>query len=104
MCLKKFAQCWDIERFERRWFGDGSIRWYEENIKLDGSTVNMFNSGGGGCYSQSQATFSEYPGHKLELCAFALKGEHTVYSLVPNKAVCMYIYIYIDQKWIYIKL
>ena len=37
---------------------------------------------------------------KLELCAFALKGEHNVYSLVPNIAVC----IYIDQKWIYIKL
>ena len=33
---------------------------------------------------------------KLELCAFALKGEHNVYSLVPNIAVCMYIYI--DQK------
>ena len=31
---------------------------------------------------------------KLELCAFALKGEHNVYSLVPNIAVCMYI----DQK------
>ena len=29
--------------------------------------------------------------HKLELCAFALKGEHNVYSLVPNIAVCMYI-------------
>ena len=39
---------------------------------------------------------------KLELCAFAQKGEHNVYSLVPNIAVCMYIYI--DQKWIYIKL
>ena len=39
---------------------------------------------------------------KLELCAFALKGEHNVYSLIPNIAVCMYIYI--DQKWIYIKL
>ena len=37
---------------------------------------------------------------KLELCAFALKGEHNVYSLVPNIPVC----IYIDQKWIYIKL
>ena len=36
---------------------------------------------------------------KLELCAFALKGEHIVYSLVPNIPVC----IYIDQKWIYIK-
>ena len=36
--------------------------------------------------------------NKLELCAFALKGEHNVYSLVPNIAVCMYIYIYIDQK------
>ena len=32
---------------------------------------------------------------KLELCAFALKGEHNVYSLVPNIAVCMYRYIYI---------
>ena len=31
---------------------------------------------------------------KLELCAFALKGEHNVYSLVPNIPVC----IYIDQK------
>ena len=31
--------------------------------------------------------------NKLELCAFALKGEHNVYSLVPNIAVCMYIYI-----------
>ena len=29
-----------------------------------------------------------------------LKGEHNVYSLVPNIHVC----IYIDQKWIYIKL
>ena len=37
---------------------------------------------------------------KLELCAFALKSEHNVYSLVPNIHVC----IYIDQKWIYIKL
>ena len=37
---------------------------------------------------------------KLELCAFALKGEHNVYSLIPNIPVC----IYIDQKWIYIKL
>ena len=36
--------------------------------------------------------------HKLELCAFALKGEHNAYSLVPNIPVC----IYIDQKWIYI--
>ena len=36
--------------------------------------------------------------NKLELCAFALKGEHNVYSLVPNIDVCMYIYI--DQKWI----
>ena len=41
---------------------------------------------------------------QLELCAFALKGEHNVYYLVPNIAICMYIYIYIDQKWIYIKL
>ena len=31
---------------------------------------------------------------QLELCAFALKGEHNVYSLVPNIPVC----IYIDQK------
>ena len=31
---------------------------------------------------------------KLEWCAFALKGEHNVYSLVPNIPVC----IYIDQK------
>ena len=29
---------------------------------------------------------------KLELCAFALKGEHNVYSLVPNIPVCIYIY------------
>ena len=29
-----------------------------------------------------------------------LKGEHNVYSLVPNIPVC----IYIDQTWIYIKL
>ena len=36
---------------------------------------------------------------KLELCAFVQKGEHNVYSLVPNIPVC----IYIDQKWIYIK-
>ena len=37
--------------------------------------------------------------NKLELCALcALKGEHNVYSLVSNIAVCMYIYIYIDQK------
>ena len=34
---------------------------------------------------------------KLELCAFALKGEHNVYSLVPNIAV--YMYIYIDTKF-----
>ena len=34
------------------------------------------------------------------MCAFALKGEHNVYSLVPNIPVC----IYIDQRWIYIKL
>ena len=39
---------------------------------------------------------------KLELCTIALKVEHNVYSLVPNIDVCMYIYI--DQKWIYIKL
>ena len=31
---------------------------------------------------------------KLELCAFALKGEHNVYSLVPNIPVCIYIYVY----------
>ena len=37
--------------------------------------------------------------YKLELCAFALKGEHNVYSLVPNIAVCMYIYI--DTKFSY---
>ena len=37
--------------------------------------------------------------YELELCAFALKGEHNVYSLVPNIAVCMYIYI--DTKFIY---
>ena len=36
---------------------------------------------------------------KLELCAFARKGEHNVYSLVPNIAVCMYIYI--DTKFSY---
>ena len=36
---------------------------------------------------------------QLELCAFALKGEHNVYSLVPNIAVCMYIYI--DTKFSY---
>ena len=36
--------------------------------------------------------------HKqLELCAFARKGEHNVYSLVPNIAVCMYIYILIPS-------
>ena len=34
---------------------------------------------------------------KLELCAFALKGEHNVYSLVPKIAVCMYIYILIPS-------
>ena len=28
--------------------------------------------------------------NKLEWCAFALKDEHNVYSLVPNIAVCMY--------------
>ena len=33
---------------------------------------------------------------ELELCAFALKGEHNVYSLVPNIAVC-----YIDTKFSY---
>ena len=27
--------------------------------------------------------------NKLELCAFALKGEHNVYSLVPNIHVCI---------------
>ena len=37
---------------------------------------------------------------KLELCAFALKGEHNVYSLVPNIAVCMYIYIYTKSEFI----
>ena len=31
---------------------------------------------------------------KLELSAFALKSEHSIYSLVPNIHVC----IYIDQK------
>ena len=36
---------------------------------------------------------------KLELCAFARKGEHNVYSLVPNIAVCKYIYI--DTKFSY---
>ena len=35
--------------------------------------------------------------YHLELCAFALKGEHNVYSLVPNIAVCMYIYILIPS-------
>ena len=40
------------------------------------------------------------PIKQLELCTFALKGEHSVYSLVPNIPVC----IYIDQKLIYIKL
>ena len=38
---------------------------------------------------------------KLELCAFTHKGEHNVYSLVPNIPVCI---IYIGQKWVYIKL
>ena len=38
--------------------------------------------------------------NQLELCVFALKGEHNLYSLVPNILVC----IYIDQKWIYINL
>ena len=33
------------------------------------------------------------------MCAFARKGEHNVYSLVPNIAVCMYIYI--DTKFSY---
>ena len=33
---------------------------------------------------------------KPELCAFARKGEHNVYSLVPN-IVCMYIYILIPS-------
>ena len=36
---------------------------------------------------------------KLELCAFARKGEHNVYSLVFNIADCMYIYI--DTKFSY---
>ena len=40
-----------------------------------------------------------YHRYQLELCAFALKGEHNVYSLVPNIAVCMYIYI--DTKFSY---
>ena len=26
------------------------------------------------------------------MCAFALRGEHTVYSLVPNIPICIYIY------------
>ena len=38
-----------------------------------------------------------YQHRKLELCAFARKGEHNVYSLVPNIAVCMYI----DTKFSY---
>ena len=37
---------------------------------------------------------------QLKLCAFALKGQYNVYSLVPNMPVCTYI----DQKLIYIKL
>ena len=37
--------------------------------------------------------------NKLELCAFARKGEHNVYSLVFNIADCMYIYI--DTKFSY---
>ena len=36
---------------------------------------------------------------QVELCAFALKGEHNVYSLVPNIAVCMCTYI--DTKFSY---
>ena len=36
---------------------------------------------------------------ELELCAFARKGEHNVYSLVFNIADCMYIYI--DTKFSY---
>ena len=43
------------------------------------------------------ATVSKLEQHhsKLELCAFALKGDYAMYiSLVPNIAVCMYIYIY----------
>ena len=39
---------------------------------------------------------------KLELCAFALKGEHNVYFLVPN--IHVPVCLYIDQRWIYIKL
>ena len=42
---------------------------------------------------------SHHKYRELELCAFALKGEHNVYSLVPNIAVCMYIYI--DTKFSY---
>ena len=37
---------------------------------------------------------------QLELCAFALKGEHSVYSLVPNIAVCMYTYILTKSEFI----
>ena len=38
--------------------------------------------------------------YKLELCAFTLKGEHNVYSLVPNIAVCIYIYILTKSEFI----
>ena len=37
---------------------------------------------------------SHQPCNKLELCAFAIKGEHNVYSLVPNMYSCLYVYIY----------
>ena len=36
---------------------------------------------------------------KLELCAFALKGEHNVYSIVPN--ITVYIYIYWPKVNVY---
>ena len=57
------------------------------------SSLSVFGgaSGFNNCHAQ------EY-NQQLELCAFALfKGEHNVYSLVPNIAVCMYIYILIPS-------
>ena len=53
-------------------------------VDLQTGTIILFTK----VYCVSEDTY------KLELCSFALKGEHNVYSLVPNIPVC----IYIDQK------
>ena len=45
-------------------------------------------------YKQTQPVSPDRAHWQLELCAFALKGEHNVYSLVSNIPVCKYI----DQR------